>query len=140
MNDKEISTIRERLGIIHRNAELFKLGKQKTISGMDKLDKIQEQAQKIDELLKDHIAEITALKARIAELEGEKKTRYDWSEAPDWATHAATNEDGTAWWHEKEPDIWDDQMWYDGGFSMAIGDMPNIQPYWRESLEKRPGT
>lgn len=89
----------------------------------------------------DHIAEVNALKARIAELEGENKSRYPWHEAPEWAEFGATDEDGESIWFEKEPTRMD-SYWHEN-FCRKIKFATKYYrkcDYWRESLEKRPGT
>jgi len=72
----------------------------------------------------------------------EAKTLYDWSQAPEWANWAATNEDGEVWWHERKPEILerDDYLWFDkkrcelAGESIKLRSVP-----WDQSLEQRPG-
>lgn len=86
----------------------------------------------------DYLAEVTALKARIAELESEKKPRYPWDEAPEWAMWAATDADGCKVFYENEPTEGLYEWSHNGGDLCQI--KHNAYPTWRDSLEKRPGT
>lgn len=86
----------------------------------------------------DHIAEITALKARIAELECERESRYPWHEAPDWAMWAATDSDGYKAFYENEPNGHSYSWSRNGGNVFSIPS-DGVEE-WRKSIEKRPGT
>ena len=87
----------------------------------------------------DHIAEVNALKARIAELEGEKKTLYDWGKIPDRYNYVATDYNGDVFAYVTEPRI---VMLNWGGVKgtnvlhLGCNEVFN----WEDSLEKRPGT
>lgn len=65
-----------------------------------------------------------------------------WSEAPDWAMWRAQDEDGEWWWYERKPHPSEDKnkQWLEGSINglmiRALND--DVNPNWRNTLEKRP--
>ena len=59
-------------------------------------------------------------------------SRYDWSNAPDWAKAAATDKDGRRNWFSRPP-IQGSRVWLHGG---PLEPIENSD--WAESLELRP--
>ena len=65
------------------------------------------------------------------------KTRYPWSEAPEWAMWGATDADGLLNWLENKP-IDDHEEWLisDGEHKIFANDGPCEN--WKQTLEARP--
>lgn len=66
--------------------------------------------------------------------------RYPWYEAPPWATHAATDRVGWAYWYSRQPMPHPAGFWeVEGQFkALRIHNPPPLQGDWRDSLEARP--
>lgn len=71
----------------------------------------------------------------------QQETKYPWHKAPEFATCAATNADGSRYWHQAIPVI-DGEGWWSHGASLSFGLMVFREPdiNWRDSLEMRPKT
>lgn len=67
----------------------------------------------------------------------EEQINYPWDWAPDWAQWAAVDENGAAYWFEKEPKIVGTTWTELSGFMYKIGDC-NQPIDWTKSLQKRP--
>lgn len=60
----------------------------------------------------------------------------DWSTAPTWAMWWAMDEDGGAYWYEKQPEL-EDEAWnniHGSNWEQVVIDNPN----WQNSLQARP--
>lgn len=75
------------------------------------------------------------------------ETRYDWTQAPEWAQWAATDSSGEGWWYSISPELYEDGYWgipkglneseRKGVEAMGIpGRLHDCD--WRDSLEQRP--
>lgn len=68
------------------------------------------------------------------------QTQYPWHEAPAWATHAATDRDGSPMWYDRQPHqhiagFWD----CEGAFkALRIRTPKPLNGDWRDSLEEKP--
>lgn len=65
----------------------------------------------------------------------------EWSDAPEWATHLAMDEDGRWYWYERKPVIWFFAWRPDGAYDAdsnryLIADTPRGR--WQQTLESRP--
>ena len=71
-------------------------------------------------------------------LEKRPNFNYPWSDAPDWAQWAATDENGRAYWFEKKP-ITVDFVWTNyGGQYGQLKNYNYSENNWTKSLQKRP--
>lgn len=64
------------------------------------------------------------------------KTKYDWSNVPDWVNWIAGDSDGEVFGFKEMPTSFDEFMWY-GKNSIFLKDL-KICEHWKNSLEKRP--
>ena len=77
----------------------------------------------------------------LAEIaEGDKpKTRYDWSEAPEWAQWAATDKNGNMFWFDTMPQIVAGTTIFNNGDGRALKiDNIGMCEDWATSREERP--
>lgn len=61
-------------------------------------------------------------------------SRYNWAKAPEWASHAATDADGSAYWYERKPTL-DIAGWVTRG---RAEQMPTYIEDYAETMECRP--
>lgn len=72
-------------------------------------------------------------------------SNYPWNEAPEWANYAAIDENGMAFWYEKEPTLINgdfEKFWCKYSNSLALIIYPFNSYFneknWKSSLERRP--
>lgn len=67
-----------------------------------------------------------------------KKTKYDWSEIPDWAQHVAIDSKGDQFAFEEEPKLHYGGFWAKYGGRSCFLENVGFCENWKDSLEKRP--
>jgi hypothetical protein len=84
------------------------------------------------------------LQTLVNELERLKKLSLpadDWSNAPEWATHKAMDQDGAMYWFDHIPRLGETAWWHHEGEVIHSPKCINSNVYsshWRDSVEERP--